>query len=407
MIKFNSIFVLYCSILGLLVGAIGALFLLVVNELIHFVWVTIPESTGIPFYPLVIGIVGALLIGLMHSKIGEKYPKTMHDVLAEYKQTKRVAYKKEVSKNVFSSLLILALGASVGPEAALSGIIGGLITWVGDRMKLTMRKRDELVKVGIGAMISTIFHAPLAGMGEAFEDSAESYQHKYVKYILYGLTTAFGYVGFQLVRMIFPSEGVFAIRFSEIKWEKEILLFVIPALIIGMLFGNFFNWCEKICDNLVKNISSVYFRALIGGVVLGILGIASPYFLFSGEHQMAELTANALSYSPLFLLALGFGKSFLTHIGFATGWRGGKIFPAIFASAAVGFAFVGLVPYTPGVLVSIITTASVTIILGSPIVAITLLLFLFPIQFILVILLVAFLTISIQNKFIKKAVSAE
>ena len=83
----------------------------------------------------------------------------------------------------------------------------------------------------------------------------------------------------------------------------------------------------------------------------------------------------------------GIGKAILTNFCFAFGWRGGKIFPAIFSSTAIGFAFVSLFPYTPGLLVGVLVAASLTMILGQPYLSMSLLLFLFPIQFFPVILL--------------------
>lgn len=55
----------------------------------------------------------------------------MPEVMAEFKETKRVDYKN-VPKACVSALITLFFGASLGPEAALVNIIGGLSTLVGD-----------------------------------------------------------------------------------------------------------------------------------------------------------------------------------------------------------------------------------------------------------------------------------
>lgn len=135
---------------------------------------------------------------------------------------------------------------------------------------------------------------------------------------------------------------------------------------------------ETFSDKLVEKIQRPLPLAILAGLLLGSLAMISPYFLFSGEHNLLPLSENYQQMTAGFLLFLAVGKIFLTNFSFAFGWRGGKIFPAIFASAAIGFAFVNLFPYTPGLLTAIIVTDS-------------LLLLLFPLQFFPAILLACFI----------------
>lgn len=83
----------------------------------------------------------------------------------------------------------------------------------------------------------------------------------------------------------------------------------------------------------------------------------------------------------IFLDWIRIGKAFLTNLCFDFGWRGGKIFPAIFSSAAIGFAFENVFSYIPGLLVGVLVAPSVTMILNQPYATAALLLFLFPISF--------------------------
>ncbi len=111
--------------------------------------------------------------------------------------------------------------------------------------------------------------------------------------------------------------------------------------------------------------------------MIGLLGMISPYFLFSGEHELLPLSKDCSEMSRWFLLFLAIGKVILTNLCFAFGWRGGKIFPAIFSNATIAFTMVSFFPYTPGLVVSIVVAASVTIILKQPLVTAALLLFVF------------------------------
>lgn len=107
----------------------------------------------------------------------------------------------------------------------------------------------------------------------------------------------------------------------------------------------------------------------------------SPYFLFSGEHQLIGFSEIALDQSVNELLLLGIGKAVLTVICFSFGWKGGTIFPAIFSSTAIGFALANTFPFMPGLIVGLVVAASVTIILDQPYVTAAILLFLFPVPF--------------------------
>lgn len=85
---------------------------------------------------------------------------------------------------------------------------------------------------------------------------------------------------------------------------------------------------------------------IAAGVFLGACGLLSPYLLFSGEHYLFTFTKSGLDQSFIYLLLIGLGKTVLTNLLFAFGWRGGKIFPAIFASAAIGLSLAVVLPHS-------------------------------------------------------------
>ena len=117
---------IYTTILGGIVGAIIWAFLRLMNIGINFVWKYIPGKFDIPFYTIIVCVIGAFLIGLYKRKFGD-YPEELQVVLGKVKKTGGYQYK-----NVFSilgsALFPLVLGASVGPEAGLNGVIAGLCT---------------------------------------------------------------------------------------------------------------------------------------------------------------------------------------------------------------------------------------------------------------------------------------
>ena len=84
--------------------------------------------------------------------------------------------------------------------------------------------------------------------------------------------------------------------------------------------------------------SHVVLRGLLGGLGMGIIGALLPLTLFSGEEQTADLIVHAAEIGVVMLIVLGLAKLFATSLLLATGWKGGYIFPIMFAGVALGLA---------------------------------------------------------------------
>ncbi len=91
----------------------------------------------------------------------------------------------------------------------------------------------------------------------------------------------------------------------------------------------------------------VVLRGLLGGLGMGIIGALLPLTLFSGESETADLITHAVEIGVVMLIVLGLAKLFATSLLLATGWKGGYIFPIMFASVALGMAVNLLFPSIP------------------------------------------------------------
>ncbi|WP_155832100.1 chloride channel protein [Companilactobacillus nodensis] len=164
------------------------------------------------------------------------------------------------------------------------------------------------------------------------------------------------------------------------------------AIVAGILFGMLFNNLGKWSQQLTRNNQKTVLWAILGGLIIGTAGIISPYLMFSGEVQLLGFSRDAVSQSALFLIFIAIGKAFVTNFCFSLGWRGGMIFPAIFSSAAAGFALSVLLPFTPAIIVSVTIASSLTYIMRQPGVVAGLLLLLLPIEVFPIIIVVCYLT---------------
>ncbi len=82
-----------------------------------------------------------------------------------------------------------------------------------------------------------------------------------------------------------------------------------------------------------------------GGLVLGLLGALGGHLtLFKGLEEIKELTANIGGWSSGELAKLAVVKLVALLVAAACGFRGGRIFPAVFIGAAFGLLTQALVP---------------------------------------------------------------
>jgi H+/Cl- antiporter ClcA len=86
----------------------------------------------------------------------------------------------------------------------------------------------------------------------------------------------------------------------------------------------------------------------LAGLVLGVLGvIGGPLTLFKGLDEMKELADRADELGWLALLGIAVVKTAALVVAAGAGFRGGRIFPAVFIGVAVGLTASALVPGVP------------------------------------------------------------
>lgn len=240
-----------------------------------------------------------------------------------------------------------------------------------------------MLEFASGTVLGVIFTAPLFGVGSALEkdDLQNLTESKLKRYVLFIFATFTGFIGYLMTYSLFPNqEQVFAIQRMSTNWSWQGILLVIPTIALGAFFGKFFLWMQKQAENFNQRIKRPMPLTITAGVLLGILGLVSPYFLFSGEHSLLSFTRQAETMSVFIILLIAFGKVAITMICLACNWRGGIIFPMIFSSIAAALALVQVFPFSNGLLVAIFTASSCAVILKRPFATACLFLFLFPVQ---------------------------
>ena len=295
-------------------------------------WLAIPISLG---FSLIVG----LLVKLRHA------PTSLDESLLDSLSGDTSTIKwRELPVNVLTAWASLFSGAVLGPEGGIGGIGAKIAALYGEKLKLPAEVRSQLVFSTIASAYNGLIANPLfAGVlgTEVIKDPTLKQRMLPANLIGgaigYLVFMAVGTSGLQNYLHLAPEQPYAAIDLVMIVVMA--LVGVGLAVITGALFRVAMAIFGRFGDRVVE-------RALVAGLIFGLVGTVAPILLFSGETQVAEVIANPGSYGVAVLLGMAVVKLALLAVAFKSGFLGGPTFPAIFASVcvaeAVGLLFPGI-----------------------------------------------------------------
>ncbi len=119
--------------------------------------------------------------------------------------------------------------------------------------------------------------------------------------------------------------------------------------------------------------------AVLGGIVLGLLGSWTTLVLFSGQAGIEELVNTVGSRSSLDLIGLAIGKLLIVPLLLALGWKGGHFYPMLFVASATGLCLAASVDaLEPVVAVAAVSAGVLVVVLRRPVAAALLVLLVVP-----------------------------
>ncbi len=408
---FNRVFFLLCVLVtGSLAGAFVWLFFFLMNKGITFLWQTVPgwissltaESLPVlsqgPFgfvpFPLIVCVLGGLLIGLYSKHTGIE-PEDLNVVMAKVKETGRYDYS-HIGKLSLAALLPLLFGGSVGPEAGLTGVIAGLCTWVGDRMRRFGSDFRALTIAGTQAALTAVFTAPLYGFVAPLSGTADGARGeegitlpKAQKAVVYLCAIAGALSAFLVLGQLFGESSGLP-RFDAVEVGSYELALLLPLALAGMACGWVFHAVNKGTLSLSEAMGNrPVAKAVLAGIILAVCGMALPFTMFAGESQAHYLMEGYSAIPAVALIATGFVKCALTPTCLNLGWHGGHFFPVIFSGVSLGYGFALLTGAAPAFCVAACTSALMGAVMRQPIMAALLLMLCFPLKGVVVMLVAA------------------
>lgn len=349
-------------------------------------------------WTLLLCVGGGVIIGLFHKKHGE-LPEELNEVMAKVKQTGGYEYNRLGVMSV-AALLPLIFGGSVGPEAGLTGVIAGLCTWVGDRLKRFGQDFRDLTCAGVQAALSAVFTAPLYGFVAPFTGSDSSISEvefvapKRWKTTAYLCAVVGALVAFMGLGNIFGG-GLGMPHFDNLTVGAKELQWIILLIALGTIAGWLFHIANALSTKAYLHIKSPVTRCVLAGLLLAIAGTVFPLVMFAGESQSEIVMQTYTQIGAGVLLATGFIKPFITGFCIKLGWRGGHFFPLIFSGICIGYGSALLLGIDPVFACAACTSACMAAVMRQPLMTALLLFLCFPIKGVLVMLVSAILASAI------------
>lgn len=384
---------LFCALIGAVAGALVWVILKVMSLGMELIWTWIPGRISMPYYTLIVCTAGGVIIGVFRKIFGD-YPEELETVMGKVKKEKRYDYSHMLVM-IIAALLPLLIGSSVGPEAGLTGIIVGLCYWAGDNLKFAKQNTREYSQVGVAVSLSVLFHAPLFGIFEVEEDVEDTSAFsitKSSKIFIYGISLAAGTGIYAGLSALFGAGMSGFPSFDTVELQRIDYVFMIVYMICGCVLAYFYEITHVVTQKVAGKIPGII-KETIAGLLLGLVGMAVPVVMFSGEEQMAVLMQDYAGYFSIALIAIAFLKVLLTNVCIQFGLKGGHFFPVIFAGVCMGYGVAMLCFGKDGSHVvfaaAIVTAALLGGIMKKPL-AVTMLLFLcFPVKMFLWIFIAA------------------
>jgi len=231
-----------------------------------------------------------------------------------------------------ATIISNAAGASLGMEAAYSQVGAGMLSSIGQWLRLRRTDRRVFVAAGAAAAIAAAFNAPLAGAFYAFELVLGSYSPASLAQVA---TAALA--GTLVMRATIGVAPIFLVHAPTMAiqhWEYSLFaLLGIAAAGVGIATMRAATWCEHILRGpWIPN----WLRPAIGGAILSAIAGAFPQVLGSGHGAIQALFRDSPLFMPLVLLLLA--KLAASAISIGAGFRGGLFSSSLFLGCLFGAA---------------------------------------------------------------------
>ncbi|WP_197346967.1 ion channel protein [Escherichia coli] len=244
---------------------------------------------------------------------------------------------------IVALILGLAGGVSLGPEHPIMTVNIALAVAIGARLLPRVNRMEWTILVSAGT-IGALFGTPVAA-ALIFSQTLNGSSEVPLWDRLFAPLMAAAAGALTTGLFFHPHFSLPIAHYGQMEMTDILSGAIVAAIAIAA--GMVAVWCLPRLHAMMHQMKNPVLVLGIGGFILGILGvIGGPVSLFKGLDEMQQMVANqAFSTSDYFLLAVI--KLAALVVAAASGFRGGRIFPAVFVGVALGLMLHEHVPAVP------------------------------------------------------------
>ncbi|HFV3989036.1 TPA: ion channel protein [Escherichia coli] len=244
---------------------------------------------------------------------------------------------------IIALILGLAGGVSLGPEHPIMTVNIALAVAIGARLLPRVNRMEWTILASAGT-IGALFGTPVAA-ALIFSQTLNGSSEVPLWDRLFAPLMAAAAGALTTGLFFHPHFSLPIAHYGQMEMTDILSGAIVAAIAIAA--GMVAVWCLPRLHAMMHQMKNPVLVLGIGGFILGILGvIGGPVSLFKGLDEMQQMVANqAFSTSDYFLLAVI--KLAALVVAAASGFRGGRIFPAVFVGVALGLMLHEHVPAVP------------------------------------------------------------
>ena len=244
---------------------------------------------------------------------------------------------------IVALILGLAGGVSLGPEHPIMTVNIALAVAIGARLLPRVNRMEWTILASAGT-IGALFGTPVAA-ALIFSQTLNGSSEVPLWDRLFAPLMAAAAGALTTGLFFHPHFSLPIAHYGQMEMTDILSGAIVAAIAIAA--GMVAVWCLPRLHAMMHQMKNPVLVLGIGGFILGILGvIGGPVSLCKGLDEMQQMVANqAFSTSDYFLLAVI--KLAALVVAAASGFRGGRIFPAVFVGVALGLMLHEHVPAVP------------------------------------------------------------
>ncbi|MBS1702106.1 MAG: chloride channel protein [Armatimonadetes bacterium] len=346
--------VFLCSIavlISLLTVVVAKLLVLLINFVTNLVFLhhfsvadATPSQALSPLWFVLAPPLGGLIVGFLArygsaAIRGHGIPEAMEQVLTN---CSRIPPRVTILKPL-SSAIAIGTGGPFGAEGPIIATGGALGSLLGQILRTTGSERKVLLAAGAASGMTAIFGTPISAVVLAIELLLFEFRSRSLAPIALACAVAAG-----ARSLLFHSGPVFAMPNVQVPSKEALIAYLVIGAVIGLV--------AVVVTKLVYAIEDIFERLpihwmwwpAIGGVAVGLIGLASPSTLGVGYDNIVSLLGGKIVGGALVLLTFAKLASWLIALG--SGTSGGTLAPLFTIGGGIG-ALLGLTfqTYVPAV----------------------------------------------------------